>query len=143
MPDVLQVLAEEMAALRRRVEVLEAQEDATTLSRLTLGTGALVLTRTSVTIASGAVAAVGAALLIDTEGAAASDDLDTISGGETGRLLVIQCASNARDVVVKHGTGNIYLSGRVDYTLTGVRDTLLLYYGGSEWRELGQSDNAV
>lgn len=157
MPDVLQVLAEELAALRKRIEILEAQEDATRLSRLTVGAGAdyltvattgritavgeLVLNRTAATIASDTITAVGSCMNLDTEGAAASDDLKTINGGVTGRLLIINAASSARVITVKHGRGNIYLQGGADRALNHIRAVLMLIYLGSEWREIAYSRN--
>jgi len=62
-------------------------------------------TPTALTIASGVITITGAGFYeIDTEGAAATDDLDTISGGDEGDQVILKIAANARNVVVKHGT---------------------------------------
>lgn len=78
---------------------------------------------------------------IDTEGSAATDDLDTISNAKTGQRLILRAADSARDVVVKDGTGNLQLSG--DFTLDHVNDTIQLVYTGSTWLELSRSNNSV
>lgn len=101
----------------------------------------IILDRDSITIASGAITATSSYVLLDTEGGAASDDLTTITDGTTGQRLLLQTASSARDVVVKHGTGNIYLSGGVDFTLDTLRCFLELVAVGSEWREVSHSHN--
>lgn len=85
-------------------------------------------------------------LVIDTEGAAASDDLDTITsagGNVEGKVLTLRSTSNVRDVVVKHDTGNILLNGLADFTLGAAADTLTLRYNStvSKWCEVGRGDN--
>src|SRR5688572_5095021 len=64
-------------------------------------------TPTNLTIAAGAVTVNRNWHRIDTEGAAATDDLTTMSGGAAGDIVRIQLVNNARQVVIKHGTGNI------------------------------------
>lgn len=98
-------------------------------------------TNTTLTIASGAVTATTAFHAIDTESAAASDDLDTISGGETGQVLYIHAANDARTVVAKDGTGNLKLAG--DCTLDNSEDTLTVIYNGTNWLELARSNNGA
>ncbi len=115
----------------------------TTVTAVTTFDAAIVLTRYNVTIAAGVVTVQGNALILDTEAAAATDDLDTINGGTTGQIVVLQTANSSRDVVVKHGTGNLFLTGRVDFTLTGTRDKLVLMCISTEWHEIGRGDNAV
>jgi hypothetical protein len=108
---------------------------------------ALSVDTQQVAIASGAVSVdtVGTNFIyleVDTESAAASDDLDTISGGRHGQLLLVKAYDNARTVVVKDSTGNLALSA--DMSLSHVTDTLLLISsGGTVWRELSRSDNAA
>jgi hypothetical protein len=116
---------------------------ANTVTAATTFDGAVILTRATATIAAGVVTAVGGAMVIDTEAAAATDDLDTLSGGATGQIMILQSANSARDVTVKHGTGNIYLTGRVDFTLTGTRDKLVLMCVSPEWHEIGRGDNSA
>ena len=101
----------------------------------------VIMDRDAITIASGAITPTSSYVLLDTEGAAATDDLATITAGTTGQLLFLQTASSSRDVTVKHGTGNIYLSGGADFTLDNLRCSLLLIAVGSEWREVSHSHN--
>ena len=95
------------------------------------------------TIATGAVTATSNFHIIDTESDAASDDLDTISGGRVGQILVITAANDARTVVAKDGTGNLDLAG--DFSMDNTQDTLTLIYSAvsSSWKELSRSDNGA
>jgi pectate lyase len=79
---------------------------------------------------------------LDTEAAAATDDLDTINGGSDGDLIILSTTNSARDVVVKDGTGNLVLAG--DFTLSTTSDRIKLIYDStlSAWVELSRSDNA-
>ncbi len=80
------------------------------------------------TIAAGVITAPDAAAFpVDTQGDAATDDLDTINGLVAGRLYIIYPADGARTVVVKHGTGNIHCIGNADYTLDDDHDWLWVY----------------
>lgn len=100
-----------------------------------------LLNKTELTIASGAVTATRGFHTIDTESDAASDDLDTVNGGEDGDVLVIRANHTDRTVVAKDGTGNLALNG--DCTLDASSDTLTLIYDGdlSKWVELARSGN--
>ncbi len=99
----------------------------------------------TLTIASGSVTAprrYGAAVRIDTEGGAATDDLDTIAvqnGGQIGFTLVLGAASASRVVTVKDGAGNLRLAG--DFVLNSTNDRLFLIFNGTDWVELSRSDN--
>ena len=96
------------------------------------------------TISSGSVTPTGSNHTIDTEGNAASDDLDTIvddGSVATGTLLLLRAAADARTVVVKDGTGNLRLAG--DFSLTHTQDCLLLMHVGTSWIEVSRSDNAA
>lgn len=106
-------------------------------TRLTLGQQKIL------TIASGVVEATQSIHSIETEGGAATDDLDTINVPENfeGMILVISAESNSRTVVAKDGTGNLRLAG--DFTMDNSRDRLTLIRGGVVWFELCRSDNDV
>lgn len=98
------------------------------------------------TISSGAITADSTNTIVDTEAAAAADDLDTISGGADDDLLILSSASSARDVTVRHiggGTGNIRLNGAASRVLSSVSDQLMLRRRGGLWVELSFSDNAT
>lgn len=92
---------------------------------VTLGEGS------ELTISSGAVTATNAIHTIDTEGNAATDDLDTVSGG--GDILVLRTTSAARDVVLKHGTGNLRTADGTDKTLATASTIAILFKIGSNW----------
>lgn len=96
---------------------------------------------TELTIATGAIAATRGYHSIDTEADAASDDLDTITGGSTGMVLVVRAENDARTVVLKDGTGNI--QGPGDITLDNTQDTATLLYNGSAWLVTSTSNNGT
>ncbi len=103
--------------------------------------GLIIPVGATLTIASGAVTATKSSHLIDSEAAAASDDLDTINGGTAGQILILGCVNAAHDIVVKHNTGNIELAGGVDMTLGAVDDTITLFFRGTKWCELCRAIN--
>lgn len=99
---------------------------------LTIATGA-------VTVAANAEAPI-VTQPIDTEGAAATDDLDTVSGIRNGQIVILSCVSGARVVTVKDGSGNLRLSG--DFVLDNTDDRIALLSDGTNLVELTRSDNA-
>jgi hypothetical protein len=103
---------------------------------------AISSTTRSFTIATGAITVtpLDYDIVIDTEAAAATDDLDTITGGFTGQRVLIKAANSSRDVVLKDGTGNMRLSA--DMTLDHAQDTIVLFFDGSSWCELSRSNNS-
>jgi hypothetical protein len=96
------------------------------------------------TIATGAVAVIGSNHTVDTEGDAASDDLDTISGGVDGELVVIRAENDARTVVVKHNTGNILSSDAEDISLDNTTKNIFLTFDEalSKWVSISQPASA-
>lgn len=107
-------------------------------------------TAQSRTIATGAITVVTnySSYSVDTEAAAASDDLDTISGGRDGQIIYIRSTADARNVVLKHNTGNIWnaqnnnASNR-DITLDVTSDFAILRYSSTlaKWVVLSASFN--
>ena len=101
------------------------------------------LTPTSYTIAAGVITIENSQYprlyTMDTEGAAATDDLDTINGGFEAQIIVLADVNSARDITVKDGTGNLKLAG--DFTLSNQEDTITLVKRGSFWYEVSRSDN--
>ena len=99
------------------------------------------------TIASGVidVSGKGSNIVVDTESAAASDDLDTItlkeSQPEQGAIVILTAADSSRTVVVKDGTGNLRTAG--DFSLTNVEDRIVLMRTGTDFVELSRSNNAA
>lgn len=94
-----------------------------------------------VTIASGEITVSCPHMIVDTESAAASDDLDTITPGRNGYRVILQAANSARTVVVKDGTGNMKLAG--DMSLDNAEDTIELVFNNTDWYELSRSNNGV
>lgn len=76
---------------------------------------------------------------VDTEGSAATDDLDTINGGLEGQLITIFTNTASRDVTVKDGTGNLNLAG--DFLLSHSVDRIMLQKQSTLWLEVSRSDN--
>lgn len=64
-------------------------------------------------ISTGAVTMTKSYHEIETEGGAAIDELDTISGITEGRILVIKAHDAAHTVVVKNGTGNLIVGADI------------------------------
>ncbi len=85
------------------------------------------LKETTLTIASGAVTITSDIHRIDTEGAAASDQLQTINGGSRGMTLTISAASSSRTVTVQGG-GNIATTGGGNMDLDNSSDIIQLVY---------------
>jgi len=97
------------------------------------------------TIASGAITITGTYHTVDTESDAASDDLDTINGGTDGKVIILQSEADARNVVVKHNTGNIFLAIASDFTLDTKEQSITLVYSGalSKWVEVARSKDVT
>jgi hypothetical protein len=102
--------------------------------------------RNETTISSGAIAYTGAYMVVDTEGAAASDDLDTISGGSAGDVVIIRSANDVRNVVLKHstaGANNLNLTNARDITLGVARDKVVLIRNSNGfWEEVTHSTDS-
>ncbi|MDX0555530.1 hypothetical protein GOL37_27290 [Sinorhizobium medicae] len=93
------------------------------------------------TIASDAITILNPAVAryrLDTEGAAATDNLATINGGTDGQVVAFTTTTDARDVVLKHNTGNIFLKGAVDRTLGTINDIVVLMFSSfaGKWLEV-------
>lgn len=105
-------------------------------------------TQSAHTIATGAITVKNPKtqiIRVDTEAAAATDDLDTINGpGRDGQVIELKTQSNSRDVTVKHGTGNISLAGGADFVLDALNDRIALQWTGgiNKWCEVSRSNNA-
>lgn len=94
----------------------------------------------TLTIASGAVTVAKGYNAIETEGAAATDDLDTITAGANvgeGSVIILRAADVTHVVTLKDGTGNLLLCG--DYVLDATDKTITLVSDGTNWREVARS----
>lgn len=103
-------------------------------------------------IATGAARAYGPILRLDTESAAANDDLDSIFddiGGITGLLhgqrVTIWQHNSTHDIRVRHNTGNIWLQHQRDYCMTDNQCYVHLLWDQlkSKWVEVGRNDNTA
>lgn len=79
-------------------------------------------------------------LLVGAEGGAPTDDLDTITGGLEGQIIVLASTSSAQSITLRDGVGNLDIVG--SFTLTHTSDTITLMRRGTTWREISRSDNA-
>lgn len=111
------------SALQGQIDAKLASTDATKLN---------FAAATELTISSGSVTITQSAHTVDGEGDA-NDDLDTISGGTEGDLVVLYPENSARDITLKHATGNIVTGDGNDYTIPD-NGLVVLYYDGSNWR---------
>lgn len=93
------------------------------------------------TIAAGVITVTGSNHPVDTQSDAGTDDLDTINGGVTDKILVLKAADSARTVVVKHNTGNIQIGS--DFSLDNANDRIVLQYDGSNWVGLSTMSNGA
>ena len=116
--------------------------DEISLTGLDGSLGWLRLKAASITIDDGAITPTASYILLETEGGAATDDLDTIDvTGTAGTIIVLRTNSSLHDVTVKDGTGNLTLAG--DMALSNRLDAIVLMeYGAGGWMELARSDNA-
>lgn len=99
----------------------------------------LNLNPNTVTISSGVIPYSGAYMVVDAEGGASIDDLNTISGGREGDVAIINTANGTRDVVINHAAGNIRTVQDRDITLSDTNDTITFIFDGSNWYEISRS----
>jgi hypothetical protein len=94
---------------------------------LTIATGVIIITNG------------GSIYAVDTEGSAATDDLDTINGGNQGQFIILGNTNAARSVVLKHNTGNIFNPGGINITLSATTDRVTLTYDSTlaKWIVIG------
>ncbi len=106
--------------------------------------GFLCLNDEHMVIAAGVLTVGNSQVHVDTEAAAASDDLDTISfiagTARMGAILILRAEDGTHTVVVKDSTGNIQLAG-ADFSLDTLKDRLMLQWGGANWVEISRSNN--
>lgn len=90
------------------------------------------------TISSGAVAFSGTGMTLDTQSAAATDDLDTLTASNvlTGFIVALRSTSTARVITIKDQTGNFWLGGR-DIVLDNPRRVQFFMYDGAYWVPIG------
>jgi hypothetical protein len=95
---------------------------------------------TELTIAAGTVTLTQGAHTIDTEADAASDDLVTITAAKgIGDFVLLIPENDARSIVLKHGTGNIFTFDGTDVTLDTDDHWAILFRIGSRWLVMSNS----
>ena len=116
-----------------------SQLDALTVTTLT-PTKEVFTAATTLTIASGAVAATQTVHLVDGEGAAA-DTLTDITGGVAGQMLILRSVSAARVITITHaiGANKIQTPGGRPILLAAVTDVVVLESNGTQWTAVGGS----
>ena len=95
--------------------------------------GGILFDSDSETISSGSITAKASKQLVDTEAAAASDDLDTIEITSIPDLIYLFPASETRTVVIKNGTGNISCTTGADITLDTRNKGAMLIKANTVW----------
>lgn len=82
-------------------------------------------------------------LIVDTQGGAGADDLDTIltAGYNDYDEIIIRGANPAHVVTVKNGTGNIFLANNLDWSSGNNQNVLALKKIGNNWYEEFRSPN--
>lgn len=105
----------------------------------------LNLTPQDQVIAGGVINYTSSHMRIDTEGAAASDTLDTIStvGVAIGDIAIIRQLNSARNITIGFLTGNITLSSSTNITFTDVNDSVTLMWTGVFWTEIARGSPAA
>ena len=99
------------------------------------------------TIASGAITITQFGTIVDTEGAAGSDNLDTINVTDANNQeVLLKTATGSRTVVVRDAGvsgGNIQLAGSAAFSMSSSNDILKLWYRASQatWFEISRSSN--
>lgn len=100
--------------------------------------------RKTLTISAGQITLTSSFQSIETQAAAATDNLDTINGGVDGMILYLEAANSARTVVVRDQSvsgGNIDTQSSNPFSLTHRLDKICLIYRGN-WQEYSRSNNA-
>lgn len=98
----------------------------------------------TLTISGGEITPTRAVHRVDTESAAASDDLDraTLTNLSDGSLLLICSANSTRKPTVRHaqgGNGQFLLGDGANFLLDSTTNWLLLVRDGTAWREIARS----
>jgi len=94
----------------------------------------LNFTDTTLVLASDSITVTNSAHRVDTEGAAAADNLQTIVGGVDGDLLLLQSVAAARVVTAKHNLATLWHGNEADFVFDDPRHALLYLYDSANLR---------
>lgn len=133
------VLAADMNAVQAGIVAIETElgtdpagslTDVKTRLAVSLSAAGLLnfATSSALTIATGVITVTQNWHTVDTEAAAASDDLDTITAGADGQILFLRSTAAARNIVLRHGIDNIVCAGAANITLDLTSDLAILIY---------------
>jgi hypothetical protein len=103
----------------------------TRLARSLSGSGNLnFATATELTISGGVITPTQNWHIVDTQGDAATDELDTIGSTDSvdGFVLYLRQANDARDITIKHLTGNIFCPRGYDLPFYQTNNIVCLIY---------------
>lgn len=113
---------------------VDGAQNATTISgdfRAVSGANGIGPAATQV-ISNGNLAYTNAHISVDTEGGAATDNLDCITGGQEGDRLYLHSENSTRDTTIRFGVCNIIGKG-TSFTLTARADLVVLFNNGISW----------
>ncbi len=133
--EFLQDMLDDMEDMRRDISLLRRREsrqrhlNAGKIRELTIAAGVIT------------VRSIDSFIELDTQSDAATDDLDTISGGVEGQIIVIRSSNLARVPTIKHDADNLSLA-KADFLLSNPWDRIILINEVSRWFEISRSDNA-
>ena len=95
------------------------------------------------TISSGSISVTRSWHTVNTEGGGSSDNLDNISGGEKGMLLILTAADSTNTVTVRNDEGssttNILIGS--SFSLDDDDDTIVLFHNGNNWTGISALNN--
>jgi len=91
----------------------------------------------TVIVSDGAITITGSHHLVDTEGLASTDELETINGGPVGTLLVLRAVSTNRKTLLKTGVDNIFTG--TDYNLDNTSRAIMLIREANGWKILDRT----
>jgi hypothetical protein len=92
----------------------------------------------TLTISGGVITVTGSNHLVDTESAAATDNLDTINGTVAGQIITIGSVADARDVVIT-SSGNIRTSDGLSLTLNYANDKVSFLSDGTNLFQISRN----
>lgn len=126
-------------AARTEAEMKQYFEDTLAAAAESLGGRA----ETALVISGGSIIPTLGIHTVDTEGGAASDDLDrlAVTTQEDGRLVLLRCADAARVVTIRHaqgGSGQILTRSGTSIVLDQTKKWVLLKRTGTSWEELAR-----
>ena len=89
----------------------------------------------ALTISGGIITVTQAYHKIDTEALAASDELNTISGGSEGMVIFLRAAHTDRTIILKDAIGNLILGEDIPLDDTN-KHVSLIYNSAGKWQIL-------